>query len=280
MFTTTKNNLVAHLVDELGINNDDIVFMHSGIVGLGRLENGLDTITEAFEEVLKEGLLVIPSFTYSWCKGETYDPRTTECPNEVGSYSQHAWKDKRFVRSGDPNFSVAALKNERNQGLIEEIFDIGISCFGKNSVYDHMYRVCSERHGHILLFGGAHSDFLFRCAFIHYVEEKVCVPSRFLKKFYNPQDRREYVQQLCRFLSKQEYAEVTGMESGDYSFPIISDYTALGTDLVKSGFFIKKPFGYSTSRMVPIRDFCDFLEFKLTEFPDYCVKSQSVKVLQ
>jgi aminoglycoside 3-N-acetyltransferase len=133
MFTTTKNNLIAHLVDELGIKSDDIVFMHSGIVGLGKLENGMDTITEVFEEVLPEGLLVIPSFTYSWCKGEAYDPATTECPNEVGSYSQNVWKDKRFVRSRDPNFAVAALKNKRNQRFIETIFGIGNSCFGKNA---------------------------------------------------------------------------------------------------------------------------------------------------
>lgn len=272
MFTTTKKNLIAHLVNELGISSDDFVFMHSGIVGLGKLENGFDTITEAFDEVLKNGLLVIPSFTYSWCKGEVYDPLTTECPNEVGSYSQNAWKDKRFVRSSDPNFAIAALKNGRNQALIESIFDIRDSCFGKNSVYDHLYQLCDGRNGYILLLGGAHSDFVFRCTFIHYVEEKVGVPSRYLKNFYNPQDSREYIQQLCRFHSIQEYKAVTGIKNTEYSFPIVSDYTALGKDLIKSGFFIKKSFGYSESRMVPIRTFCDFLEEKLIAQPDYCVK--------
>ena len=80
------------------------------MIGLGQLENGLDTITEAFEEVLSEGLLVIPTFTYSWCEGKDFDPLTTQCPNSVGGYSQKVWQDKRFVRSADPNFSVAALK--------------------------------------------------------------------------------------------------------------------------------------------------------------------------
>ena len=246
--------------------------MHSSIMGFGRLEGGLDTITEVFLDVLSKGLLVIPSFTYSWCNGKPFDPSTSECPREVGNYSQHAWKDRRFIRSGDPNFCVAALKNEFNQKIINKIFDIGQSCFGEKSVFDHMYQLSRERDGYIMLLGGAHSDYLFRCAFIHYVEEKVGVPSRYLKTFCNPRNHDEYVKQMCRYMFMEEYVSETGKKETEYTFPIISDYTLLGKDLMKSNHLIRKPFGFSETRMVNMRIFCDFLEEKFSEFPDYCVQ--------
>ncbi len=274
MFTTTKDNLAAHLRNDLCLKKGDLVFMHSGLVELGRLEKGLETITEAFSEVLSAGLLVIPSFTYSWCNGTAYDPKVTECPNGVGAYSKNVWKSGEFVRSGNPNFAVAALKNDKNAGLIEQMFDNGRFCFGKNSVFDHMYRFTAQRDGYILLLGGAHNDFVFRCTFIHYVEEKVKVPSRYLKKFYNPDQSGAYVEQLCRFISEEEYESVNGGLKSDYGFPIEQDYTRLGEDLLASGFFVRKPFGYGASRTVPLRAFCDFLEEKFITNPDYCVKGK------
>ncbi len=270
--------MIRHLTHDLGLAKRDIVFMHSGVIGLGRLDGGFDTITEAFTEVLSEGLLVIPSFTYSWCKKEPFDPVTTECPKEVGSYAQAAWKDQRFARSKDPNFAVAALKNDFNQGMIEQMFDIGSSCFGKRSVFDHMCKIAQERRGYVLLLGGAHSDAVFRTTFIHYVEEKMGVPSRYLKKFYNPADQNEYVEQLCRFISAEEYRAVTGKTQSHYSFPIASDYALLGEDLVRAKLLTRKPFGYSESRMVRIREFCDFIEQKLRQYPDYFVGANKYAV--
>ena len=275
MFKTTQENLADHLRNDLGIKKNDLVFMHSGLVELGQLDKGLGTITEAFAEVLSEGLLVIPSFTYSWCNETAYDPKTTECPNGVGAYSKNAWKNGRFVRSGNPNFAVAALKNKHNGELIRRMFENGRSCFGKNSVFDHMYRFTAQLDGYILLLGGAHNDFVFRCAFIHYVEENIKVPSRYLKKFYNPDQSGAYVEQLCRYMSREEYESVNGRLETDYRFPIEPDYTRLGEDLLKSGFFVSKLFGYGASRMVPLGAFCDFLEEQLTANPDYCVKGMN-----
>ncbi|MCP4265435.1 MAG: AAC(3) family N-acetyltransferase [Candidatus Brocadiaceae bacterium] len=256
----------------MGLKKNDLVFMHSGITGLGQLEGGSDTITEAFLEVLSEGLLVIPTFTYSWCKGVPYDLLETEClPEEVGSYSQNAWKDTRFVRSSNPNFSVAALKNRHNLSMIKRVFDIENSCFGRKSVFDHMCQLAEEIDGYILLLGGAHSDAVFRTVFVHYVEEKVGVPSRYLKRFYSPDNSNAYVDQLARFQTEKEYIAVTGGNTNKYSFPIVSDYSLLGSDLTKEGIISQKVFGYSETRMVEIKTFCNFLEEKLSKFPNYLI---------
>jgi aminoglycoside 3-N-acetyltransferase len=259
----------------MGLKKNDLVFMHSGVIGLGLLEGGLDTITEAFLEVLSEGLLVIPTFTYSWCNGESYDPLKTECsPEKVGNYSQNAWKDSRFIRSSNPNFSVAALKNAHNLSMIKRVFDIGDSCFGRESVFDHMYQLTEEMDGYILLLGGAHSDAVFRTAFMHYAEEKVGVPSRYLKRFYNPDNSDEYVDQLARFMTEKEFKAVTGGNTDNYSFPIVSDYSLIGRELTKEGIIRNKTFGYSETRMVSIKIFCDFYEKKIIEYPDCCVQKK------
>lgn len=271
MFVATKENLTYHLRNDLGLKRNDMVFMHSGIIGLGRLENGEETITQSFSEILSEGILIVPSFTYSWCKGEPFDQLNSECSKEMGGYAQNVWKEKRFTRSSNPNFSVAALKNKVNKKIIEEIFDTSHSCFGEKSVFDNMYKLAKEMDGYIILLGGAHNDAIFRTTFIHYVEEKVGVPNRYLKKFYNPKNKNEYVEQLVRFLSKEEYKSVTGKENSRYNFPIVPDYSRLGEDLIKNDLIVRKPFGYSETRMVNIKSFCDFLQGELIKYPDYCV---------
>ena len=98
MIKTTFDNIVNHLQQDLNIESDSLVWLHSGIIGMGLLEGGIDTITNAFEKVCYEGALAIPTFTYSWCNLEHFNPETSECP-DVGAYAEKAWKDKRFIRN-------------------------------------------------------------------------------------------------------------------------------------------------------------------------------------
>ena len=44
MFETTVDNLSTHLSEDMGIENEDLVFLFSGIFGLGKLSEGLLTI--------------------------------------------------------------------------------------------------------------------------------------------------------------------------------------------------------------------------------------------
>ena len=85
MFKTTFENLVEHLQQDMKIAEDSIVWLHSGTIGLGIVQGGVDTITDAFSHVLTNGALVIPSFTYSWCNEEVYDKFTSECSG-MGAY--------------------------------------------------------------------------------------------------------------------------------------------------------------------------------------------------
>ncbi len=260
----------------MGLKKTDLVFVHSGITGLGRLRGGLRIITDAFKEVLAQGLLVIPTFTYSWCKGESFNPLTSECPVDVGDYAREAWKDPRFVRSGNPNFSVAVLRNQSTSPLMSHLLQNGNSCFGKDSVFDRLYEESGRRCSYIMLLGGAHNDVIFRTTFIHYIEEKIGVPYRYNKAFHNPLNPQETVYQSVRFFSADEYVLVTGKPPVFSAFPVKADYSCLGHELVIQNLIRIVPFAYSKTRMVPLRDFCNFLEAKLTKIPSYFVSHADV----
>lgn len=271
MLTTTRDKLVQHLKDELRLTPTDFVFLHSGTTGLGKVEGGHCTITDAFAEVLSEGALVIPTFTYSWCRGEPYNPATSQCPPSMGNYGRDAWKDPRFIRGGNPNFSIATLTNAYNQHFIKALFTSPAhqTCFGQGSVFDRMYQLSGERDGYVLLFGGAHNDVIFRSTFLHYVEERMDVPYRYVKRFWNPQNSEEYVDQQVRILSEEEYRKHRGEPDGRYHFPILPRYQKVGEDLVNEKLINIVPFAYSKSRMVHVRKFCDWLIKKLEQNQDY-----------
>ena len=78
---------------------------------------------------------------YSWCENKAFDPLISECPS-MGSYASKVWKDSRFIRNNNPNFSVAMLRNSSNENLIEQVFTKGAekSCFGKDSFFSNLHK--------------------------------------------------------------------------------------------------------------------------------------------
>ena len=121
MFETNSNNLLTHLRDEIGLESNALVWLHSGVMGLGLLKGGIETITNVFDKVLSNGALVIPTFSYSWCNDENYDPSLTECW-KMGVYAKDAWKDQRFTRNNNPNFSVSVMDNSVNHEVRIALF--------------------------------------------------------------------------------------------------------------------------------------------------------------
>jgi len=271
MINTNLDDIVNHLKNGLQLEPEALVWLHSGVIGMGVVKGGVETITNAFEKVLASGALVIPTFTYSWCKGEPFDPKRSECP-DVGAYAEKAWQDDRFVRNNNPNFSVAVMDNTDNEEVKNKICDISTrsTCFGKGSVFEKMWQMSIYRPSYILLIGGAHDDVVFRTTFLHMVEEKVGIPYRYNKYFYNPEEKDDRVDQYVRYLSKEEYqSQNDKLPPTNFEFPIISKYNKLGHDVQNDGLLVKKKFAYSQSRMVPINRFCTWLMSKLEKEPNY-----------
>ena len=63
MFETNTNNLFTQLRDEMDLESNALVWLHSGVMGLGLLNGGTEIITKVFDKILSDGSLIIPTFT-------------------------------------------------------------------------------------------------------------------------------------------------------------------------------------------------------------------------
>lgn len=167
------------LVDALravGIVEGDIVFSHVGIGMLGypregrNVETGYRVLKDALLEVIgKDGTWLVPTYSYSYCENEVYDPSSS--PSAVGEFTNYFRKLPGAKRSLDPIFSVAGIGPRTD----EIISDLPYDCFGEDCVYSRIIRrgakICNIGVG-------------FRYAtFVHHVEQMLNVPYRFRKTF-------------------------------------------------------------------------------------------------
>ena len=170
----TKTDLVAAL-RAAGVRSGQTVFTHSNIGFFGIPAEGRDRasadrlVLEAFQEVLgPEGTLIVPVYTYSFCKREIFDPAAT--PSTCGPWSEFVRTQPGVLRSLDPIFSVAALGARAD----ELTRDMPAECFGPDSFWDRLFKV----DGVI-----CNLNVWVISTFIHYVEKKLKVPYRFDKLF-------------------------------------------------------------------------------------------------
>ncbi len=120
--------------------------------------------------ICPSGTLVIPTFTYSFTKGEQFDMLHT--PSAVGMVSEQFRTLPGVLRSPDPIFSFAARGK-----LAPELCAINVKeCFGEGSVFALLHRVNAQivDLGCSLTRGGT---------FVHYVEVAHGVAYRYKKEF-------------------------------------------------------------------------------------------------
>jgi len=168
-FHYSKRDIVARLRD-VGLMRGDHIFVHSNLGFFGKLENATTSVDyyrifkEAIFEVIgDEGTLVVPSFTYSFLKGEEFD--IDNSPSFCGIFSEMVRKDLEARRSEDANFSVCAL------GKLSEFFTQNVSqySFGDDSFWHRFH----EKKGKFCNF-----NFDAGTTYIHYVERCLGVSYR------------------------------------------------------------------------------------------------------
>ncbi|MEK7551821.1 MAG: AAC(3) family N-acetyltransferase [Patescibacteria group bacterium] len=158
----------------LGIKHGDSVFVHSDVARFGKIIPGTkrDEYLEAFLDALKDavgrnGNVIMPSFTYSFCKKEIFYPLYS--PSTVGILSEYFRKQSGVSRSLDAIFSVAAY------GPLKSYFTkVGTNCFGENSIFEKLYL----KNVKIVFVGNT-----FDITYMHFIEQRFGVPYRFMKKF-------------------------------------------------------------------------------------------------
>ena len=171
----SKKDIINSL-KKVGLKKGDNIFIHSNIGFFGKLENAKtkeehwrifkDAI---FEVITKNGTVIVPTFSYSFCWNKIFDK--VETPGTTGMFSELVRTDPDSKRSDDANFSVAAL------GQNSEFFTKNLSheSFGKDSFWERFV----IKNGIICNFNVG----LQYNTFIHYIEKLAKVPYRFDKKF-------------------------------------------------------------------------------------------------
>lgn len=130
---------IRRALSKLPIDRGDILFCHSNLGFFGSLEGSesvRSTCEAFFDEIMAtigpSGTLIVPTFTYSFQNGETFDVAST--PSKMGVFAEWCREHEDSARTFDPCYSVAAIG--RNAGVItafppENSFDANASIFSK-----------------------------------------------------------------------------------------------------------------------------------------------------
>jgi aminoglycoside 3-N-acetyltransferase len=159
----------------IGIKKGDVLLVHSDITVFGKLvltnrKALLDSLVNILQDAVgKEGTILMPTFTYSFCNKETYDLQSSR--STVGVLTEHFRAMSEVSRTSHPLFSFAVWGSNKDFFL-----DIDMDSFGKKSVFAKLH----EKKGKILMFG---SKLLPSSTFLHYVEQTYGVPYRYMKSF-------------------------------------------------------------------------------------------------
>lgn len=163
---------LINALNTLGIQSGDTLCIHSCLFPLGKpaLEKYafLEAIIQAFEQVIgSDGTIIMPTFTYSFCKNEVYNIHSS--PSTVGILTEYFRKRPGTVRTKHPIFSFALSGRRKN-----ELLDINWDAFSDGSLYGKI-----RDTGGKLLFLGAPKGYTF----YYLSEQKVKVKHRFFKNF-------------------------------------------------------------------------------------------------
>lgn len=182
MNTTTRiqfdydRKSLATAVRDSGVVSGDILFCHSNIGFFGRPDCemtpaglGQMVINAVLDVIGDEGTFVVPTFSYSFAKGEDFEPAKT--PSVCGMLTDYVMRHPNAVRSHHPDFSVTAI-GARAEELTE---NVPANAFGADSFFGRFERM----NGKICNF-----NFDAGSTFAHYVERTLNVPYRYDKKFF------------------------------------------------------------------------------------------------
>jgi aminoglycoside 3-N-acetyltransferase len=167
---------VTDALYSVGIRNGSTVLVHADAIVAAQFppmadDQRLDLLIAAIEAAIApDGTLVVPTFSYSFTKGEIFDVLKT--PSAVGMVSERFRIQPGVLRSADPIFSFAC-----KGPLASELCAIPVmECFGPDSVFAALHRLNADivNLGCSLSRGGT---------FVHYVETAHGVAYRYRKEF-------------------------------------------------------------------------------------------------
>ncbi len=163
----------TNALKSLDVKEDDTIFVHSDI-RFGRLlidkrDLLLDSLIKSVIDTVPFGTAIMPTFSYSFCRGEPY--HVDETPSIVGVLTERFRKMKGVKRTLHPIFSVGIWGQETDKYL-----NVSKDSFGKDSIFGLIHR----NNAKIVMFG---SPFETSATLLHYIEKMHGIPYRFIKLF-------------------------------------------------------------------------------------------------
>ncbi len=175
---------IVELLKKINIFSGDTIFVHSRLFSFGKLvdlktgEELANIFIKALLEIIgPEGTLILPTFTFSFCKTGFFDSINTE--SEVGLLSKVFRKNKDVVRSKHPIYSVAVWGRDREYYLNAST----TTCFGEDGIFGRIHRKGDVK----IVFLGIP---VYSLSQLHYLEELTQVPYRYMKTFEGTVDQQ------------------------------------------------------------------------------------------
>ncbi|PJI10401.1 aminoglycoside N(3)-acetyltransferase [Clostridium sp. CT7] len=218
----------------IGIKKGDTILVHSDITVFGKLAlRNRNELLGALVDVLKqcvgkEGTIIMPTFTYSFCNGEVFDKDKSK--STVGVLTEYFRNMPGVERTIQPIFSCAVYGKQK-----EEYLRIGKDSFGDKSIF----QILHKNNGKLLYFG---ADF-HACTYIHYVEQSFKVPYRYFKTFKGIiKDGNNQYEDECTFYVR------------DLKINPMLDVNFLKKHLMDNGYMNEEQIGYGKVLFVSAAD--------------------------
>lgn len=163
----SKESLMKQL-RELGIDPEGTLLVHSSYKSIGPVEGGAEAVLDVLSEYMAEGLLVLPTHTWSYINADNPYFSVLDSPCCVGILPELFRKRPGVIRSWHPTHSVAAL------GSDAAAFTAGDERWDTPCARGSAWGRLLDRSAEIMLLGVD----LRRNTFIHGIEEWVDIPGR------------------------------------------------------------------------------------------------------
>jgi aminoglycoside N3'-acetyltransferase len=161
---------IAACLRKIGLTRGDNLLIHSAVQYLGYPEGGVKIYLEAIQDVVAEATIAVPTFTFSFARGEAYNP--LESPSQsMGAFSEFVRQQPGALRTLHPMQSLAFLGP-----LAADLASRNTpSAFDPGSAFEGMLGL-----GFKLLLLGADIQSV---SMVHYCEQRANVPYRHWKEF-------------------------------------------------------------------------------------------------
>jgi aminoglycoside 3-N-acetyltransferase len=192
--------IVKEALAAAGVRPGDVLCLHVDALVTAQfppmpVNDRYDLLIDAILDHLGgDGTLVMPTFTYSFGRGEVFS--VARSPSMVGAITEHFRCRQRVFRSANPMFSFAACGRDAEVYASSDPED----SFGVETAFSLLHRSNAA-----LACLGCSFD---RTTFVHYIEQSVGVDYRFFKMFagviedgrgnHRPARVRGYVRDLNR----------------------------------------------------------------------------------